>query len=215
VASSIRIVSSRSTREPPRRASTAPRRASRRSGSPHLDFDRAVRSRVGCRLHGRRSNHGPLRAFVGDHPQFPVRPAHAPADERGGGPCRADVAEPGRVVAHRRRPRVAWPRHLPAISDRAWRAADHRLLAGAGGAAARIDRPHGSIVCTDHGAVLALDPNEARGLASRIARALETAVAQPVLLCTPALRPHLWRLFARVLPHIGCFYTMKYRRTSG
>jgi len=25
---------------------------------------------------------------------------------------------------------------------------------------ARIDRPHGSIVCTDHGAVLALDPNE-------------------------------------------------------
>jgi flagellar biosynthesis protein FlhA len=51
--------------------------------------------------------------------------------------------------------------------------------------------------------VLALDPTEAQGLASRIARALETAVAQPVLLCTPALRPHLWRLFARVLPHIG------------
>jgi flagellar biosynthesis protein FlhA len=49
------------------------------------------------------------------------------------------------------------------------------------------------------------DPNEAQGLASRIARALETAVAQPVLLCTPALRPHLWQLFARVLPHIGCF----------
>jgi flagellar biosynthesis protein FlhA len=60
-----------------------------------------------------------------------------------------------------------------------------------------------SIVRTDQGAVLALDPSEAQGIASRIARALETAVAQPVLLCSPALRPHLWRLFARVLPHIG------------
>jgi flagellar biosynthesis protein FlhA len=60
-----------------------------------------------------------------------------------------------------------------------------------------------SIVRTDHGAVLALDPSDAQSMASRIARALETAVAQPVLLCTPALRPHLWRLFARVLPHIG------------
>jgi flagellar biosynthesis protein FlhA len=65
------------------------------------------------------------------------------------------------------------------------------------------ERLLGSIVRTDQGAVLALDPTEAQGLASRIARALETAVAQPVLLCTPALRPHLWRLFARVLPHIG------------
>jgi flagellar biosynthesis protein FlhA len=60
-----------------------------------------------------------------------------------------------------------------------------------------------SIVRTDQGAVLALDPADAQGIASRIARALETAVAQPVLLCSPALRPHLWRLFARVLPHIG------------
>jgi flagellar biosynthesis protein FlhA len=24
-----------------------------------------------------------------------------------------------------------------------------------------------------------------------------------VLLCSPSLRPHLWRLFARVLPHLG------------
>jgi flagellar biosynthesis protein FlhA len=24
-----------------------------------------------------------------------------------------------------------------------------------------------------------------------------------VLLCTPTLRPHIWRLFARVLPHLG------------
>ena len=51
--------------------------------------------------------------------------------------------------------------------------------------------------------MLALDPHEAQSMASRIARALEQAVAQPVLLCSPALRPHLWRLFSRVLPHIG------------
>jgi flagellar biosynthesis protein FlhA len=60
-----------------------------------------------------------------------------------------------------------------------------------------------SIVRTEHGAVLALDPSVAQSLASRIARALETAVAQPVLLCTPMLRPHLWRLFSRVLPQVG------------
>ncbi len=60
-----------------------------------------------------------------------------------------------------------------------------------------------SIVRTDHGAVLAIDPNEAQGLASKIARAIEVAVAQPVLLCTPGLRPHLWRLFSRVLPQVG------------
>jgi flagellar biosynthesis protein FlhA len=60
-----------------------------------------------------------------------------------------------------------------------------------------------SIVKTDQGAVLALDPQQAQNMASRIARALEQAMAQPVLLCSPALRPHLWRLFARVLPHLG------------
>jgi flagellar biosynthesis protein FlhA len=60
-----------------------------------------------------------------------------------------------------------------------------------------------SVVNTESGAVLALDPTEAQNMASRIARALETAVAQPVLLCTPSLRPHLWKLFARVLPHVG------------
>jgi flagellar biosynthesis protein FlhA len=60
-----------------------------------------------------------------------------------------------------------------------------------------------SVVRTDQGAVLAIDPAEAQTLATRIARALETAVAQPVLLCTPALRPHLWRLFSRVLPQVG------------
>lgn len=60
-----------------------------------------------------------------------------------------------------------------------------------------------SIVRTDHGLVLALDPVQAQKLASRIAEIIAGAVAQPVLLCTPALRPHIWRLFARVLPHLG------------
>jgi len=36
-----------------------------------------------------------------------------------------------------------------------------------------------------------------------VTTALAAALAQPVLLCTPMLRPHLWRLFTRVLPHIG------------
>jgi len=61
----------------------------------------------------------------------------------------------------------------------------------------------GAIVKTDQGAVLAIDPAQAQRLANRIAEVLASAVAQPVLLCTPALRPHLWRLFARVLPHLG------------
>jgi flagellar biosynthesis protein FlhA len=60
-----------------------------------------------------------------------------------------------------------------------------------------------SLVRTEQGAVLALDPQQAQSIASRIARAVEQAMAQPVLLCSPALRPHLWRLFARVLPQLG------------
>jgi flagellar biosynthesis protein FlhA len=60
-----------------------------------------------------------------------------------------------------------------------------------------------SVVRTEQGPVLALDPQQAQSLASRIAKAIEQAMAQPVLLCSPALRPHLWRLFARVLPHLG------------
>lgn len=65
------------------------------------------------------------------------------------------------------------------------------------------DRLLQSVVRTEQGPVLAVEPTDAQHLATRIARALETAVAQPVLLCTPALRPHLWRLFTRVLPQIG------------
>jgi flagellar biosynthesis protein FlhA len=60
-----------------------------------------------------------------------------------------------------------------------------------------------SIVRTEQGPVLALEPTHAQQLASKIADALAGALAQPVLLCSPTLRPHLWRLFARVLPHIG------------
>ena len=60
-----------------------------------------------------------------------------------------------------------------------------------------------SIVKTEQGAVLALDPTQAQRLASRIGEVFAGAVAQPVLLCTPTLRPHIWRLFARVLPHLG------------
>jgi len=60
-----------------------------------------------------------------------------------------------------------------------------------------------SLVRTEQGPVLALDPREAQGLASKIGRAIETAMAQPVLLCSAGLRPHLWRLFSRVLPHVG------------
>jgi flagellar biosynthesis protein FlhA len=65
------------------------------------------------------------------------------------------------------------------------------------------DRLLQSVVRTEQGAVLALDPQQAQSIASRIAKALEQALAQPVLLCSPSLRPHLWRLFARVLPHLG------------
>jgi len=80
---------------------------------------------------------------------------------------------------------------------------DQGELPAIGLAPATEQRLLGALVRTEQGAVLALDPAEAQNLASRIARALESAVAQPVLLCSPALRPHLWRLFSRVLPHLG------------
>jgi flagellar biosynthesis protein FlhA len=80
---------------------------------------------------------------------------------------------------------------------------DQGELPAIGLAPAMEQRLMAALVRTEQGAVLALDPNEAQNLAARIARALESAVAQPVLLCSPALRPHLWRLFSRVLPHLG------------
>lgn len=60
-----------------------------------------------------------------------------------------------------------------------------------------------SVVRTEQGVVLAVDPSDAQRLAAKIAHVMESAVAQPVLLCTPGLRPHFWRLFARVLPQVG------------
>lgn len=65
------------------------------------------------------------------------------------------------------------------------------------------ERLMASLVRTDQGPVLALDPREAQNLAGKIGRAFESAMAQPVLLCSVGLRPHLWRLFSRVLPHVG------------
>lgn len=56
---------------------------------------------------------------------------------------------------------------------------------------------------TDQGALLSLDPPDAQDLANRISKALQVKVAQPVLLCHATLRPHLWRLFSRVLPHLA------------
>ncbi|MCC7010585.1 MAG: flagellar biosynthesis protein FlhA [Acidobacteria bacterium] len=61
-----------------------------------------------------------------------------------------------------------------------------------------------SLTRTDRGAVLAIEPARAQALAARLGEVLATGdLAQPVLLCTPTLRPHLWRLFSRVLPHLA------------
>jgi flagellar biosynthesis protein FlhA len=61
-----------------------------------------------------------------------------------------------------------------------------------------------SMTRTDRGPVLAIDPARAQGLATRLAEILTTEdLAQPVLLCSPMLRPHLWRLFSRALPHVA------------
>jgi len=61
-----------------------------------------------------------------------------------------------------------------------------------------------SLSRTDRGAVLALDPARAQRLASRLGEVLASGdLAQPVLLCSPTLRPHLWRLFSRALPHVA------------
>jgi flagellar biosynthesis protein FlhA len=61
-----------------------------------------------------------------------------------------------------------------------------------------------SLTRTDRGAVLALDPARAQSLAARLGEILAREdLAQPVLLCSPTLRPHVWRLFSRALPHIA------------
>ena len=81
---------------------------------------------------------------------------------------------------------------------------DKGELPAIGLAPALEERLLAAIVRTDQGVGAGHRPGTMRrGWPRRIARVIETAVAQPVLLCTPALRPHLWRLFSRVLPHIG------------
>jgi flagellar biosynthesis protein FlhA len=61
-----------------------------------------------------------------------------------------------------------------------------------------------SLSRTDRGTVLALDPARAQRLATRLGEILAAGdLAQPVLLCSPTLRPHLWRLFSRALPHVA------------
>ena len=86
---------------------------------------------------------------------------------------------------------------------------DRGELATIGFSPALEERLLRSLVRTEQGAVLALDPGDAQNLATKIARALETAMAQPVLLCSATLRPHLWRLFSRVLPHVGVLSHME------
>ena len=60
-----------------------------------------------------------------------------------------------------------------------------------------------SMARTDRGSVLAVDPTHAQQLATKLGEVLTGDLAQPVLLSSPTLRPHLWRLFARALPHIA------------
>ena len=60
-----------------------------------------------------------------------------------------------------------------------------------------------SITRTDRGIVLAIEPGRAQSMASRLADILAKEVAQPVLVCSPTLRPHLWRLLTRALPQIA------------
>ena len=60
-----------------------------------------------------------------------------------------------------------------------------------------------AVTRTDEGTVLALEPPAAQDLATRVSRSLQAKLAQPVLLCHATLRPHLWRLLSRVLPHLA------------
>jgi len=61
-----------------------------------------------------------------------------------------------------------------------------------------------SLTRTERGAILAMDPARAQSLASRLGEVLASEdLAQPVLLCSPMLRPHLWRLLSRALPHVA------------
>ena len=86
---------------------------------------------------------------------------------------------------------------LPPVSEREGRARRDQRVSRTRRASAVVGRPDGP------GRRAGARPTAGTNIASRIAKALEQALAQPVLLCSPTLRPHLWRLFARVLPHLG------------
>ncbi len=61
-----------------------------------------------------------------------------------------------------------------------------------------------SLTRTERGVVLGVEPARAQTLALRLGEVLASGdLAQPVLLCSPTLRPHLWRLFTRALPHVA------------
>ena len=104
------------------------------------------------------------------------------------GPRRDDRGGPG----------GARPGDLPAVPERQGRTAGHQPRAGARGAAAG-GRSSGRSRAPCWRSTRRRPSTWPRG--SRAPS--RAAVAQPVLLCSPGLRPHLWRLFSRVLPQIG------------
>ena len=207
--SSIRS-SSRSTRTAALESLTAPRRASRRSGSPQPGFRQS--GAIARRLPAAQSSiNPPLSAFAGDHPQFlPTcsRPQTKEVVDRVAqtSPNLVEVltegvrASPGRAICRQYQTERG---ELPTI------ACSPALRSGCSDrSSARIDRLHGSRRCSGAGSQRSAGPHVP------IARAL----GQPWHNCASlhsGAPAYLWRLFARVLPHIGCFHTMKYRRTSG
>jgi flagellar biosynthesis protein FlhA len=62
----------------------------------------------------------------------------------------------------------------------------------------------GGIEQTDRGSFLALEPNRSQEVLGRIANGIAAMLpgAQPVLLTSPVIRPHLRRLLERALPHL-------------
>ena len=107
--------------------------------------------------------------------RHPARAAAAAARARAGarphddprGDRRRGRGVEGSRRDHRSRARGDGPRHLPAVSERDGRAAGHHASSPA-----LEEQLLSSIVRTDQGAVLALDPTQAQQLASRIAEVL-------------------------------------------
>ena len=117
-------------------------------------------------------------------------------DPRGDRRCRGD--HQGRRRDHRGGARRHRPGDLPAVPERQGRAAGHRRGAGRSrsGCWRRSSGPSRARCWRS---------TRSRRRASR--RGLPAPSSRPwhslCSLCSPALRPHLWRLFSRVLPHLG------------